>query len=259
MSTELYDTHCHLNLQENFPAPEPYFQNALSAGVTRLNLVSLDLASSYRAVELAENHEGVFAIIGRHPNYAADYDPAELKSFEEILSHPKVVALGEIGLDYHWDYATREQQEICLLDQLDLAERVGKPVVFHCREAYADLLSLLEERRRLPFLFHCFSGNSHEAERALALGAYLGVDGPLTYKKADELRALVGSLPRDRVVLETDSPYLSPEPFRGKPNEPAHLAFVNRTLAKVWEISEEESARTTTENALAFFRLCGSS
>lgn len=257
MSIDLVDTHCHLNITENFPEPGPFIEAASAAGVGRLILIGLDLPTSERAVELAEEHENVFAVVGHHPNYAADYSSSELGRYQSWLSHPKVVALGEMGLDFHWDYATREQQERCLREQLDLAQDTGSPVVFHCRDAYADLLNLLEKREPGPFLFHCFSGDGEDARRALALGCSFGFDGPLTYKNNEGLRALVRDLPREKVVIETDSPYLTPEPHRGKPNQPAYLPFVNTALARLWGVTEEESGRITTENAERFFpKLC---
>jgi TatD DNase family protein len=255
MSSELFDTHCHLNLEENFADPEPFFENAYKAGVKRMALVALDIMGSRRAVELAETHEGVYAIVGRHPNYAADYDPQELGELRQLLGHPKVVGLGEIGLDFHWEYATLEQQERCLFDQLDLALELQVPVVFHCREAYPELLTVLEKRPRLSYDFHCFSGDTEDAARAMALDCYFGFDGPLTYKKSSELRELVKTLPKNRVLLETDSPYMSPEPVRGKPNEPANVIYINKALSQTWGVSEEESAAVTTENAIRFFRI----
>ncbi|HEY3780846.1 MAG TPA: TatD family hydrolase [Fimbriimonadaceae bacterium] len=255
MLSELFDTHCHLNLVENFADPEPFFANAYAAGVNRMALVSLDVVSSRRAIELAETHDGVYAVIGRHPSYSAEYDPAELAVFREMFEHPKVVAMGEIGLDFHGDYATREQQERCLFHQLDLAAELQVPIVFHCRDAYPELLGILEARPRLSYDFHCFSGNAEHARQATALDSYFGFDGPLTFKKSVELRELLKTLPRDRVLLETDSPYLSPEPFRGKPNEPANLPYINRALAETWEVTWEESAHQTTANAIRFFRI----
>jgi TatD DNase family protein len=165
------------------------------------------------------------------------------------------VALGEIGLDYHWDYATPDQQRIALLDQLELARKLAKPVVFHCRDAYPDLLTILEEQPTHRYLFHCFAGNQEDARRALALGAMFGVDGPITYKKADALREVIAMIPRDRLVLETDSPYMAPTPHRGKPNRPAFVPFVNEGLAATLGISQEECASLTTANAKRFFGL----
>lgn len=255
MALELFDTHCHLNLADCFADPDAEVERARAAGVTRLCLVGIDSTSNRRAVEIASRHEGVHAIVGWHPNSAASFNEDALAEIETLLGNPKAVALGEIGLDYHWDFATKEQQRTCLSAQLALAERLDVPVVFHCREAYDDLLDLLEERPRRPYLFHCFSGDGRHAERVLRLGGTIGVDGPLTYKKSDGLRELCRRWPRDRIVLETDSPYLSPEPHRGRPNHPAYLPLVNAALAACWGTAPEESARQTTENASRFFGL----
>jgi TatD DNase family protein len=193
--------------------------------------------------------------VGRHPNYAHAYERSELADYRELLSHPKAVALGEIGLDFHWDFATRNQQERALFDQLDLADELGKPVVFHCREAYPELLTILESRRAMRYLFHCFAGDADDAQRAVRLDCHFGVDGPITYKKADALREVIAGLPRNRVVLETDSPYMSPAPYRGKPNRPSYLPFIAQGLASVWDVSADFVAQETTTTARAYFGL----
>jgi TatD DNase family protein len=249
------DTHCHLNLAEYFPDPDAAIARAKDAGVGELVLVGLDPDTSRTALAVAERHEGVWAAVGRHPNYAAAYEPEDIASIRDMLEHSKAVALGEVGLDNHWDEATPEQQERCLRDQLELAGASGKPVVFHCREAYPRLLEILEELPRLRCVFHCFSGDDADAARAIALDAYFGIDGPVTYKKNGPFRELVARLPSDRLVIETDSPFLTPEPFRGKPNEPALLPWVNRGLAGALGVSEEECAASTTANARALFGL----
>lgn len=253
------DTHCHLNDEKAYPDPVADIERALVAGVEVVMIVGVDLAGSLRAINIAAKSEGAYAIIGHHPNYAQNYTPSLLKEYEKMLAHPKVVALGEIGLDYYRDHATPEQQKACLNGHLDLAEATGKPVVFHCREAYEDLLSLLEARRYTgDILFHCFAGTPADAARALKLGLCMfGVNGPVTYPTADELRATIAKIPRDCIVLETDSPYLSPVPHRGKPNHPAFVPLIAEGLAKVWECDSGEVARVTTTNALRFFRLMG--
>lgn len=252
---ELFDTHCHLNLPEAFPDPTAAIEEAREAGVTRFVVVGIDGPSNSRAVELAQSFEGVYAAVGWHPNSAATWGPEARAQVETLLKHPRTVALGEIGLDYHWDFATPEQQKICLLDQLDMAKDAGKPVVFHCRNAYDDLLKVLEARPARPYLFHCFSGTDEHAERALAMGALFGFDGPLTYKKSDSLRALFARLPESSLVLETDSPYLSPEPLRGKPNRPAYLRYVNQAAARARNLDPEAMAFLCTANAMRFFGL----
>jgi TatD DNase family protein len=255
MALELYDTHCHLNLAEHFPDPDAEIVRAREAGVTQLNLVGIDLESSKRAVDIARRYDGVHAVVGWHPNSAATWSEENLQAIEALARHPKVVAIGEIGLDYHWEYATPEQQQRCLEDQLELAERMAKPVVFHCRKAYDKLLATLERREVRPYLFHCFSGDAGHAEKVLKLEGVIGIDGPITYKNSVDLRALCRHWPKERIVLETDSPYLAPEPYRGKPNHPEYLGFVNAELAIAWGESEEETARQTTENAKTFFGL----
>lgn len=250
------DTHCHLNDPESFPDPDAAIAEAKAAGVERLILIGVQLESSRRAVEIAERHEGVYAVVGIHPNYSADYEPANLDTLREMAKSPKVVAIGEIGLDYHWDYCPVEIQLESTLGQLGLAEELGLPVVYHCREAYSDLLSLLEAReQKTPYLFHCFAGTQEDAQRALSMDSFFGVDGPITYKKADELRQTIRSIPLDRLLIETDSPYLSPHPLRGKPNSPANLGLINRALAELFQMSEADMEATLDANAGLAFRL----
>jgi TatD DNase family protein len=254
MST-LIDTHCHLHDAEAFPNPDEELRLAREAGVESLIVVGVQPVDWERAIQMAEAFDEVSAIIGWHPNYTADYSPESLDRLKELLAHPKVRAMGEIGLDYHWDYAPRELQFQALRDGLSLAKEIDVPVVFHAREAYEDLLDVLEGFLPLRTLFHCYVGSAAQAKRAAAMGAYFGVDGPISYKKNDELRAMIAELPRDRVVLETDSPYMAPVPYRGKPNRPAYVANVNAALASVWSVSPEESAAITTSNAKRFFGL----
>lgn len=251
----LIDTHCHLNDEKAFPDPAAELAACAAAGVEKVLVVGTEPEDWDRAITLANRFEPVYAIVGWHPNYTANYDPSTLAGLERLLGHPKFVALGEIGLDYHWDYAPHEIQFRALRDQLALGKRLGKPIVFHAREAYSDLLDVLEEEGPYRYLFHCFAGTKEEAARAVALGGYLGVDGPITYKKADELREVMRSVPPDRIVVETDAPYMSPVPFRGKPNRPAYVAYVNQGLADALGISPEECAALTTSNALEFFGL----
>lgn len=251
----LFDTHCHLNDPKAFPNPEQAIREAKEVGVELLTIIGVEPESNLRAKEIAERHDGVTFVAGRHPNYAADYDPKELDALSELLDHPKCVALGEIGLDYHWDYALPEQQLRCTLDQLELARAKNKPVVIHCREAYPDLLSILERVPAHDYLFHCFAGDADDARRAIDLGAYFGVDGPITYKKSEGLRELVKHLPQDRIMLETDSPYLTPEPYRGKPNSPKLIPLVNAKLAECLGLSAVACAAATTAAGRRFYRI----
>lgn len=249
----LIDTHCHLNDAKAFPDPRAEIDAARALGVERLVVVGTAPADWERAVALAETHPEVWAIVGWHPNYTADYDPATLGRLRELLAHPRVLALGEIGLDYHWAYAERTVQRAALRDGLDLAAEVGKPVVFHARDAYSDLLDVLEARPPHPYLMHCFAGTAEEGARAVALGCRFGVDGPVTYPKAEVLREVLRSLPFESLVVETDAPYMSPVPHRGKPNRPAHVRHVAEGLALALGRSYEEVATRTTATAREFF------
>jgi len=225
-------------------------------GVERLVVVGVDLETSQLALDLAERFEEVYAVVGIHPNHSADYKPDWIGALRTMLAHPKAVALGEIGLDYHWDYATRTQQYDSLADQLKLAAELACPIVFHCREAYEDLLDILGPHASLrasSWVLHCFAGSAQDAERAIEMDCYFGVDGPLTYKNAQELRDIVQTLPRDCIVVETDAPYLTPVPHRGKPNRAGYVSHVNSMLASLWGVSMEEAARQTTENAKRLF------
>ena len=251
----LIDTHCHLNFPDNFPEPGETIEEAKRAGVERLIAVGCDPETSRHAIDLAEKHEEMFAVVGCHPTYTKAYTRESLAEIGQMLTHPKVVALGELGLDFHWDYATPEEQYVALIDQLDLAAATGMPVVFHCREAYPQLLDVLEARPPHPYLLHCFAGTLSDAERALKLGAMFGVDGPITYKNAHGLREVISHIPVDRLVIETDSPYMPPVPFRGQPNRPAYVTYINDALASTLGISSAECAEWTTENAIRFFRL----
>lgn len=249
------DTHCHLNDGRAFPDPAAAVAEAHEAGVAALVVVGIDTESSRRALEIAEQHPSVFAAVGWHPNHADEFSEKELAPLEEMLAHPKALALGEIGLDYYRDHSAPETQMRCLLAQLDLAESTGAKVIFHCREAYDDLLDVLERRPVIPYLFHCFAGSHDERDRCLALGGILGVDGPISYPKGDGLREVLGQAPLDRLVLETDAPWMPPVPYRGKSNQPAWLPLIAQALADARGVELAEVAQITTQTALKWFDL----
>jgi TatD DNase family protein len=249
----LIDTHCHLNDQGKFASVDQEIEFARSQGVQRMIVVGIEPIEWSRTVDLAKAHPELFCILGWHPNHTADYSKDKLASLATLARTPKCLAIGEIGLDYHWDYASPTIQREALLDQLDLAQGLNLPVVFHAREAYSDLLDVLEARPPRPYLLHCFAGDAQDARRATALECYFGVDGPISYKKADELRDVIRSLPQDRLVVETDAPYLTPVPFRGKPNRPGYVKNVNAALAETLGLSDADCQELTTQNALRFF------
>jgi len=250
----LIDTHCHIHDSEHFPNPQEEIDLAKANGVEKIVVVGVNPADWQVATDFADKYDNVYAICGWHPNYTADYDAMDMPKLIRFLRHPKVLAVGEIGLDYHWNYSPSSIQQKALRDQLRLAADSDMPVVFHAREAYSDLLDILEQLPPRPYLFHCFTGTLDEARRALRLGAFFGCDGPITYKKADELRQVFSLIPPHKIMLETDSPYMPPVPHRGSTNRPAYIPLINKVLADLHNMSEEEMASQTTQNAIDFFK-----
>jgi TatD DNase family protein len=251
----LVDTHCHLDLEAFDADREAVIERARVAGVGRILIPGIDPASNRQAVSLAERYPEVYAAVGLHPNSADKFSPASLSEIRMFASHPKVVGIGEVGIDLFWQKFPRALQMQAFREQIELANDVGKPVIVHDRDAHAEVMEVL---RTCPpeagAVLHAFSGDRAMADEALALGFYLGVDGPLTYKKSDGLRALFARLPLERVLIETDAPYLTPQPYRGKRNEPAHVNYVAEKLAEVRGMTLETVAAATTENAARLFR-----
>lgn len=257
------DTHCHVHPGSYGGETEDVLRRAEEAGVFRLLVVGGREAENAMAAELAEGHSGaVFASVGIHPHDASSlFAPSGEgeRIFEEVSSlarRERVVAIGETGLDYHYDNSPREQQREGLRMHLRLAAELKKPVVLHCREACAPLLAILREEGDLPAggVVHCFSGTRKDGAEFLEMGYYLSFAGPLTFKKNDELRQIFADLPEDRLLLETDSPYLAPHPFRGKRNEPAYIPFVYEKAAEVRGMSPGAMALLVRRNARRLFR-----
>jgi len=244
----LVDTHAHLDFSAFDADREAVIARAAAAGVRWIVNPGADLESSRRAVRLAQQHEGVYAAVGVHPHEAQACTPATLAELRRLARQPKVVAIGEIGLDYYRDLSPRPAQRQAFRQQLELAAEVGLPVLIHDREAHEDILAILSESRPRGIL-HAFSGDLRMAQRVIALGLYIAVGGPITYQNARVLPALLPALPADRLVLETDCPYLTPHPYRGQRNEPAYLRLVAERLAELRGVSFAEMARQTTENA----------
>ncbi len=257
----LIDTHCHLDFESFQDDVDAVVTRAAVAGVTTIVVPALDLANAPAVLALAERFPGVYAAIGVHPNSAAGWRDAWIDDLRALAEHEKVVAIGEIGLDYYWDKTPPATQHRALAAQLDLAAELGLPVIIHNREASADVLALLRaaQRRRPgadnapPGVLHSFSADDATADAALELGYTLGFTGPLTFKKADDLRAIAARVPLERIVIETDAPFLSPEPHRGRRNEPAYVRLVAERLAGVRGLSLAEVATATTANALRLF------
>ncbi|HLF27854.1 MAG TPA: TatD family hydrolase [Anaerolineae bacterium] len=257
--SSLVDTHCHLDWPAFDADRAEVIQRAIEASVTRMVTIGVDVASSRRAIELAEQYPAVYAAVGVHPNNAAAFNNDTLSAIRELAQHPKVVALGEIGLDNYWKKVAPAVQARAFVTQLELAAEIGKPVIIHSRETTADILALLEQHvarhpsRVMPGILHSFAGSIAAAQRAFELGFLIGFSGPVTFKKSQALRELARSAPLDRFVLETDAPFLTPEPRRGRRNEPANVRTIAEYLAHERPISVEEIARRTTANAARLF------
>ncbi len=259
----LVDTHCHLNFDAFDADRTDVIARAAAQGVTRIINPGIDADTSRAALALASAHEGVYAAVGVHPNSTAEFSEADLKWIAALAGEAKVVAIGEIGLDYHWDRSPKLAQMRAFQAQLDLAARMELPVIIHNREANDDVMAMLEEwvqtlppsLRERPGVLHSFSAPRPIAERALAAGFYLGFTGPITYKNADDLRAIASAVPLDRLLVETDAPFLTPMPQRGQRNEPVYIPLIVDRLAALHQISAEMMSAHTTANAERLFHL----
>jgi len=251
MEATLVDTHAHLDFPELNRDLPSVLQRAHRAGVREIVTIGIDLESSRRAVELAADHDGVYATVGIHPHGAHAMEDAVLEELRRLAGRRKVVAVGEIGLDYYRDRQPRAVQRECLLRQVELACELGLTAVFHVRDAHADFLRLMEPfaGRLRRGVLHCFSGDWAVAEAALDKGFYLSIPGTVTYPRAQAQHEVVKRCPPERLLIETDAPFLAPVPFRGKDNEPAHLLYTAQKIAQIRGCTLEEVARQTTRNA----------
>ncbi|MDI6631161.1 MAG: TatD family hydrolase [Bacillota bacterium] len=253
---QLTDTHCHLDDERFDPDRAAVVGRARAAGVTRIITVGYDLASSRRGIDLAGSLTGVFAVVGVHPHDAAAAPPDYIEVLRRLAREPRVVAVGEIGLDFYRDLSPRPVQREVFAAQLRLARELGLPVVIHCRDAHGEVCEILKrEAAGLAGVMHCFSGSWEEAEHFLALGFHISIAGPVTFPQSTKLVEVARRVPLDRLLLETDAPYLTPVPHRGKRNEPAYLVHTARRVAEIRGISLEELASATTENAARLFGL----
>lgn len=260
---ELVDTHCHLNFRSYDPDRAQVLQRARAAGIIRIIVPAIDLDSCQQALKLTASYQDIFASVGIHPNCSNGFADSTLEPLRKLAGNAKVLAIGEIGLDYHWDKSPKPRQWRAFESQLTLTSELELPVIIHNREASNDLIAMLENwapsaaaslHGRLGVL-HSFSASGEIAERALALGFYLGFTGPVTYKKADELREIARRTPISRILVETDGPFLAPQQRRGKRNEPAFLHYINQKLAELHTVTPDEMARQTTCNAERLFAL----
>jgi TatD DNase family protein len=268
----LTDTHCHLNLQQFDEDRAAVIERAEKAGLVRILIPSLSVNSSLSAIKLVESHSMLYTAIGVQPNESLTWDNASISALRELAVNPKVVAIGEIGLDYYWESAPHEHQQRVFQEQLDLAAELELPVVIHLREksdavngpCYDDALNILEgwvaglgpdkeALKKNPGVLHSFSGSLESAQQAIGLNFYIGITGPVTFKKAEYKQEMVAQLPLESLLIETDAPYLTPHPYRGKRNEPAFVVEIADKIAGLQSRSQEEVASITTDNADRLF------
>lgn len=269
----LTDTHCHLDLDNFDDDRTEVIRRAQETGLTRILIPGITLASSRTIIKLTDSDPMLYAAVGVHPNEANTWDGQSISALKELASMSlKVVGIGEIGLDYYWKASLRETQIGILKEQLRLAAEVGLPVILHCREendaehgaCAEDLIKILDNwtadlrtknnsLAKRPGVLHSFSGSLESAQHVIELGFYIGVTGPVTFKKADSRRQTIGSLPLDKLLIETDSPFLAPQPHRGKRNEPAFVAHIADKIAEIKSRTPQEIAAVTSENAARLF------
>jgi TatD DNase family protein len=251
----LVDSHCHLDFPDFKDELDGVVERARAAGISRMVTISTRVRRHADLLAISERFPDVFCSVGTHPHHAHEELDIGAGELAERTRHPKVVAIGEAGLDYHYDNSPRAAQEQGFRAHIAAARETGLPLVIHAREADDDVAKILREETRkgaFPAVLHCFTGGRDLAQRAVALGLFVSFTGILTFKKSDELRAIAAELPADRILVETDAPYLAPGRHRGKRNEPAFVVETARVLAETRKVTFEEIARQTTEN---FFRL----
>jgi TatD DNase family protein len=250
----MIDSHCHLNDPKLFIDLDGVLDRARAVGVEAFIVPGYDLVSSERAVEIAISNSGVYALVGVHPHDASTYDDEVENRLEELLGNDKVVGLGEIGLDYYYDNSPREKQREVFIRQLELARKVGKPVVIHSRDAFLETFEIIRDHGKgLNGVFHCFSGSYESAMRVIKeLGFYISLAGPVTFKNAREPLEVATRIPLEYLLIETDCPYLAPHPFRGKQNEPAYLPYI---AERIGEVRGSSINVATVENTKRLFGL----
>ncbi len=246
----LIDSHAHIQLSQFDRDRDAVLKRAHEASVSDILVIGFDMKTSLGAVELAEEHTHIYATVGMHPHDAKDLTPDVLKAFRELAAHPKVIALGEMGLDYYRNLSPRPVQKEAFEKQLDLAEEMQMPIIIHNRDAYIDILPILEARHgKIRGVLHCFTGDVELMHRSLAIGnLHIGIGGIVTYPNAKDVQAVVREVPADKLLIETDCPWLTPQFRRGKRNEPAYVHAVAEKIAELRGTTIEAIGETTTRN-----------
>jgi len=266
MSSQTIDSHAHLFFTDYANDLPDVLLRARDAGVSTIIVPGTDVKSSREAIQLADKYEQIYACVGIHPHEASKAGEHDIAEIEKLCHHPKVVAVGEIGLDYHYDFSPPELQRTFLVQQMNIAQRRNLPVVLHMRESTEDMFSLVDQmvkahptwkessKEPMRGVFHCFPGTAEQAAQAVGFGFCISYPGIVTFKNSTSIE-VVKQVGIRNMLLETDSPYMTPVPFRGKRNEPANVVLIGRRIAEVLNMDEEEVARVTTENALRLFGL----
>lgn len=250
-----FDSHAHLD-EACFTADfDEILANMQQNGVTGMMNIGCDLPSSERSVALAERFDWVWAAVGSHPDDAAQVDAARIERYRALCRNPRVKAIGEIGLDYHYEDVPRDVQQHAFRLQMELARQLKLPVVVHEREAHADALAILDEFPEVTGVFHCFSGSAEMAAELVRRGWYIGFTGVITFKNARRAIEAAARIPLERLLIETDCPYMTPEPYRGRRNDPGYVPLVAARLAQIKQITPEQAGAITRENAIRLFRL----
>ncbi len=254
---QLIDTHAHLDFPELYGDLNGVFERARDKGVIHIVTVGISLETSEKALKLAENYENVSATAGIHPHGAHLLSSEEKNQIKKLLSSKHVVAMGEIGLDYYRDYQPRDIQKRCFIEQMEIASELNKPVVFHVRQAFDDFLEIVKpfSKQIRTGIVHCFSGDWQIAKLCLEMGFFISVPGVVTFSKASTLQNVVKKVPLDSLLVETDAPFLAPEPYRGKPNEPSYVWYTAKKIAELRDMDMEEIGAITTRNAIRAFDL----
>ncbi len=250
----LIDSHAHIQLDKFDADRGAVLERAQEAGVHAIMVIGFDLETSRGAIALAEQYDQIYATVGMHPHDAKDLHDETVHIFRDLAAHPKVLALGEMGLDYYRNLSPRSIQKAAFERQLDLAEELDLPIVIHNREAYHDIVPILQARRgRVRGVMHCFSGNVEIMHQSLTLGFHIGIGGPVTYRRSDALQEVAQKIPADALLVETDCPWLAPQFRRGKRNEPAYVRATAEKIAELRGISLEEIGEITTQNFEGLF------
>ncbi|APZ94758.1 TatD family hydrolase [Fuerstiella marisgermanici] len=258
MTPVLIDTHCHLDAEAFHNDLDEVVQQAIDSGVEKMLTIGITVQTSEAAVALADRFPQVFAVVGIQPNYASEVQPGDWERIVELAAHPQAVGIGETGLDQYWDHAPLDVQQEYFELHLQLSRECGKPFVVHCRDAEANVLAMLKDDFKhgaLNGVMHSFCGDANMAAECVSMGMHISFAGMVTYKKNDQLREVAKTVPLERLLVETDSPYLAPHPKRGKRNEPAWVRHTAECLAAVHGMSPAELAAQTTANAKRLFRL----